>query len=146
MAVGIEGYTGVSVGLASAVGAITVLIIALNSRMSGDVVGDTGVSVGLASAVAATAALTVAPISGVGATVACIAGAWVGKKAQDMAKNPAKVRHLANTTRFKGLPLGSRITFKGFKRSGQEASESFRRACDIVQERSHRIKYEIGVE
>ena len=122
--VGIEGDTGVSVGLASAVGAIAVLIIALNSRMSGDVVGETGVSVGFASAVAAIAALTVASISCVGATVACTAGARVGKKAQDMAKSPTKERHLANKTRFKGLPPGSRITSKVFRRSGREATES----------------------
>ncbi len=142
--VGVEGETGVSVGLASAVGAIAVLIIALNSRMSGDVVGDTGVSVGLASVVGAIAALTVAPISGVGATVACVAGAWVGKKAQDMAKSPAKERHLAKMTRFKGLPLGSRITFNVFRWSGREATESCRRACLIVQDHSYSIKFEVA--
>ncbi len=76
---------------------------------------DNGVSAGLASAVT--------PVCGVGATVACVAGAWVGKKAQDMAKSPAKERHLAKMTRFKGLPLGSRITFKVFRWSGREATE-----------------------
>ena len=97
-----EGDTGVSVGFASEVVTIAALIVAPISRgrRVAGVDGDTRVSVELASVVAAIAALTVAPISGVGATVASIAGAWVGNKAQDRAKSPAKERHLVNIARF----------------------------------------------
>ena len=103
-----EGDTGVAVGLTCAVAATAALIVAPISRGRRTVgVNEvTGVLVGLASAVAATAALTVAPISGVGATVSCIAGARVGKKAQDTAKSPEKERHLDHTTGFKSLPQG----------------------------------------